>query len=150
MIIISHRGNIDGQQSNLENSPFYIIDAIENKFDVEIDLWLENNNLFLGHDDPRYQIDVDFLYQNHNKLWIHCKNHDALSFCHNKKFNHFWHESDSYTLTSMGYIWAHPNANDFKQTIIAMPEKIDNFLEIKKNYIGICSDYANKYKDLLV
>ena len=39
MIIISHRGNIDGTNPRMENSPNYIQTEIDNKFHVEIDLW---------------------------------------------------------------------------------------------------------------
>ena len=46
MRIISHRGNLDGSNSSLENSPNYILRAIELGFDVEVDLWYENNRFY--------------------------------------------------------------------------------------------------------
>ena len=39
MILISHRGNIDGVNKLKENKINYINEAIKNGFDVEIDVW---------------------------------------------------------------------------------------------------------------
>ena len=39
MKIISHRGNLAGADSGLENSPPYILTALNVGFDVEVDLW---------------------------------------------------------------------------------------------------------------
>ena len=41
MILISHRGNINGRQPNLENLPEYIDSALELGYDVEIDIWAD-------------------------------------------------------------------------------------------------------------
>ena len=45
MILISHRGNIDGPNEVRENSPYYIMEALEAGYDVEIDLWSRNGIL---------------------------------------------------------------------------------------------------------
>ena len=87
-----------------ENQPDYISQAIQAGFDAEIDIWYQDG-LYLGHDNPEYEIDLDFLFMLHDKLWIHCKNIQALSFLSEiKEFNTFWHEKDSYALTSKGFI----------------------------------------------
>ncbi len=39
MILISHRGNINGKNEIRENSIFYIMEALSMGFDVEIDVW---------------------------------------------------------------------------------------------------------------
>ena len=44
MILISHRGNIDGPNPKLENSPEYIQLAMEKGFDVEVDVWYKDDN----------------------------------------------------------------------------------------------------------
>ncbi len=59
-IIIAHRGNIDGPLKAEENKPKYIDAALENGFDVEVDLWLENGHFLLGHDSGQFQINDDF------------------------------------------------------------------------------------------
>ena len=35
MILISHRGNIDGRNPDMENNPSYIMRAVRENFDVE-------------------------------------------------------------------------------------------------------------------
>ena len=55
MILISHRGNLDGPNKSFENSPSYICEAIDRGFDVEVDLW-KTNKLFFGHAEPQYCI----------------------------------------------------------------------------------------------
>jgi len=66
MILISHRGNINGKNPTRENSPDYIMETISMGYDVEIDIWLIDNDLFLGHDNPQYKIDIDWLKNNSN------------------------------------------------------------------------------------
>ena len=77
MILISHRGNIDGKKPERENSPEYILEAIEFGYHVEVDVWYKDNQLYLGHDGPQYETDVAFL--KNEKLWCHCKNSEALA-----------------------------------------------------------------------
>jgi len=61
MIKIAHRGNTRGPKPELENSPEYISKAIEDGFEVEIDIWFQDGEgFFLGHDYPKYKIDEDF------------------------------------------------------------------------------------------
>ena len=47
MKFISHRGNIETINAEEENNPTYIEKAIQLGFDVEIDLRVENNKLYL-------------------------------------------------------------------------------------------------------
>ena len=68
---ISHRGNLQGPNPERENEPAYIEEAIKAGFDVEIDVWMVNNELFLGHDEPKYKISPDFLLNHQDKLWCH-------------------------------------------------------------------------------
>jgi hypothetical protein len=74
MILISHRGNIDGKKPHFENSPSYIDEAIELGYDVEVDLWLVNDKFYLGHDEPQYEIDFKWIEDRDDRLWVHCKN----------------------------------------------------------------------------
>ena len=80
MKLIAHRGNINGVNKIKENEPEYILEAIKLKYDCEIDVRLIDNILYLGHDLPSYQIDINFLLNNSTKLWIHCKNYEALGY----------------------------------------------------------------------
>ena len=57
MYFISHRGNTLGPDISKENSVDYINDAIKKGYDVEIDVWFEKENFYLGHDKPTYLVD---------------------------------------------------------------------------------------------
>ena len=61
MILISHRGNFKGRNPEKENHPDYIKDAIERGYHVEVDVWVNNGIFYLGHDEPQWRVDVDFL-----------------------------------------------------------------------------------------
>ena len=149
MILISHRGNINGRRVPFENQPNYIDTALAAGYDVEIDVWYERESgkLYLGHDKADYQIDIDWLYERSDKLWIHCKNMDALSFFNKShlqfgtEYNYFSHDNDIGVLTSYGYIWS---TNLYDNGILVLPELFEK-TPIEKT-IGICSDIIQNYK----
>jgi hypothetical protein len=144
MKYISHRGNITGPNLELENKPDYILSAIDQGYDVEIDIWMIEGLLFLGHDNPQYAVTQDWLNNIVDKLWIHCKNIEAIEWFNMiKSFNYFWHEEDTVTLTSKGYVWVYPGKQPVKNSIAVKPELHNDNLE----YVtGICSDYIKKYQ----
>lgn len=146
MILISHRGNINGRITEYENKPEYIEDTIRLGFDVEIDVWVVGGTLLLGHDEPQYPIDIHWLENLSNKLWIHCKNIEAMEWFNMiGGFNYFWHEEDTMTFTSNGYMWVYPGKQPVKNSIAVMPEICsDDISECK----GVCSDYIKKYKKI--
>jgi len=155
MKLIAHRGNIFGPNKSQENKREYLEEAIAKGYDVEIDLWKDDQYFYLGHDEPQNQISIMWLVHNKNNLWIHCKNFKALESMSNIPidFNYFWHENDKHTLTSKGYIWSYPGQPYNLKSIIVMPEKNDllkfycnDIITDAKDYncFGICSDYVSK------
>jgi hypothetical protein len=145
MILIAHRGNLNRRFEIWENEPTYIDKAISMGYDVEVDVWYKDNLLWLGHDKPQYGIDYRWFRDRISKLWIHCKNIGAVEWfsCSEYVYNYFWHENDTLTLTSRGYIWAYPGKQPVKNSIAVMPE-INN--DILSECIGICSDFIDNYK----
>jgi hypothetical protein len=145
MKLIAHRGNINGRFESYENEPNYIDLALSKEYDVEIDIWYIDGLLYLGHDNPQYNIDFKWIRDRFNRLWIHCKNVDAVVYFKNCGYNinYFWHEKDTLTLTSQNYIWVYPGKQPIKDSIAVMPE-INND-DITK-CIGICSDFVENYK----
>jgi len=144
MILIAHRGNINGRLESYENEPNYIDLAISKGFDVEIDIHMIEGNLYLGHDEPQYGITQNWINQRFDKLWLHCKNIEAVEwFSSISGFNYFWHQEDTLTLTSKGYIWSYPGKQPIKNSIAVMPELYNDNLN---SCIGICSDYIQNYK----
>lgn len=142
MFFISHRGNISGPNKEYENKPEYIKKALTMGFDCEIDAWFLNEQWFLGHDYPQYKIKQYFLLE--DGLWIHAKNLSALSKLTALDVNYFWHQGDSYTLTSKKYIWTYPGFELSKKSICVMPETVPDFAIT--DCAGICSDFIEDYK----
>jgi hypothetical protein len=128
-----------------ENEPTYIDLAISKGYDVEVDVWYKDNILWLGHDKPDYAIDFSFIRDRVSKLWVHCKNIEAILYFKECSYdvNYFWHENDTVTLTSLNYIWAFPNKQPIKNSIAVMPELFNDDVS---SAIGVCSDFVEKYK----
>lgn len=146
MIYIAHRGLLNGPNKKIENNPNQIKKCLDLNFDCEIDVWLINNSFYLGHDNPTYLVDLNFL--KNKKFWIHCKNIECLNFLSKKnKHNFFWHENDKFTLTSKNFIWTYPNNCLLEKSICVMPETYIDIKDVKKiKCFGICSDFILKIK----
>lgn len=147
MKLISHRGNLEGRIPSMENHPDYIIKSIKLGYDVEIDLRYINNKFYLGHDNPEYEIDVEWIKKHSTNLWVHCKNLQCVSKLYREKYslNYFWHEQDKVTLTSMGYIWAYPGLQKIKGSIAVLPELYNDDIT---DCIGLCSDFIKNYNNI--
>jgi hypothetical protein len=139
---IAHRGNVYGPNPILENQPQHLLNAIKMGYDVEVDTWLINDVLYLGHSEPIHKIDLSFLIDISDKAWFHCKNLEALCmFSKTLKFcNFFWHQEDRYTLTSKGYIWTYPGNTTSEFSVLVdldLTSSIDQY-----SLYGLCSDYV--------
>ena len=151
MLYIAHRGNLYGPNISCENEPSYIQNALDLGYDVEIDVWVKEFKIYLGHDQPQYEINIDFL--KNNKLWCHAKNFDALNLMYENRatIHYFSHDLDSHILTSKNIIWAYPGKEINNNTVCVMPERTDDIYteqQLKSCY-GICSDYVGHYKKKL-
>ena len=147
MILISHRGKINGKNKNRENSIEYISEALNLGFDVEIDVWYKDGEWFLGHDDPENYVVLDFL--KNDKLWCHAKNIEAL----NKMLSYpqihcFWHQEDDVTLTSRNFIWTYPGKPLTESSIVVLPELNSKTTILPPNIFGVCSDYILNYVEV--
>ncbi len=143
MILIAHRGNISGPNKDLENNPDYLLSALDLGYCVEADVWYVDNKFLLGHDSPVYEVGEKFLMN--ERIWCHAKNLDALEIMlSNSKIHCFWHQTDDYTITSKGHIWAYPGKKIGKNTICVMPEN-NGYNTLWSNCMGVCSDFVEKY-----
>jgi len=144
MKLISHRGNLSGPNPETENTPEAVDGALRLGFDVEVDVWVVGEKLFLGHDFPSLEIEESWVNERRQFLWIHCKNADALSYFVKRDCNCFFHDVDAYTLTLDGYVWAYPGMPASGEKCIAvMPEYITNLADFDSSkYFGVCSDHV--------
>ena len=145
MKVISHRGNLDGPNTS-ENSPEYIQQTLDLGYDVEVDIYYADGDLWLGHDKPQYKIKLNYLLNKH--IWCHIKNIQCLQILHNTDVNYFYHSVEDIAITSKGYLWHHPNSNWKYLTpssIAVCPEK-NNFDISNTDLYGICTDYVLNYE----
>ena len=141
MYLISHRGNITGRQPERENSPDYILEAIDAGYYCEVDIFGKvDGSLWLGHDGPQYETDTKFL--NNPKIVCHCKNKLAIDNLNGWGIHWFWHNVDDYTMTSQGWVWSYPNKPSAGHNCIATLPPVH--LDVSE-YAGVCSDYIGNY-----
>ena len=119
-ILIAHRGNTNGKQPEKENTVAYIEEALDKGYDCEIDIckW-DGKNFFLGHNEPQEAVSPEWLQK--NPLWCHAKDYKALEQLVKYNIHCFWHQTDNYTMTSSGYIWAYPGQPGGERTIAVHP-----------------------------
>lgn len=140
MIIISHRGNIRGPILDKENRPSYIDCAIGTGYNVEVDIHSINGELWLGHDNPQYKVDHNWLNNRRDYLLLHCKNIEAAVEC--CEYHSFCHTEDPFTYTTTGKIWLHDLSMKIgDNTIISLISKDDIIKPLNGISYAICTDY---------
>lgn len=146
MKIIAHRANLNGPDRKTENTQETISDAIKLGFDVETDIWCVDDVLYMGHDYDKkrfWKNTLDFLIEHSDKLWVHCKNIEALVYLLEfPELNIFGHDNDNYVLTSKRNMFCVPWYPVNKNAVMVMPEmtpvyKVEDF----NNCYGVCTDY---------
>jgi FkbM family methyltransferase len=148
---ISLRGNVYGNNPEQENNPEYVLKAIEEGFYVTIDVWVIDNKIFLGNNEPKYDIKISFLFN--KKIFCFARNIEALKLMiqFRNKIHYSIYNND-YHLTSKGLVLTN-NINELNEKIIhIVPENIDytNYkIENLNKCLGICSDNIYQYMSLL-
>lgn len=150
MILIAHRGNVNGKNPERENSEEYVREALDRGYHTEVDVWFVKEKLFLGHDKPEYPTTLEFL--RNDRIICHAKTVPTFNFLLTQGLHCFFHDKDEATLTSQGKIWLYPGKIVCELGILVMPEweSIDygeetwiDFVK-KSNCWGVCSDYVIK------
>ena len=144
---ILHRGLLNGPDKEKENKESELWQRIQDGWDIEVDLWWKESDVWLGHDEP-VSILHDRRLLESPYVWVHCKNIDMLTFMRDRNPGavYFSHNVDEAVLTSNGFIWCYPGSQAGKHSIIVMPERTP---EIKIDFStigGICSDYSSLAK----
>lgn len=154
MKYIAHRGNTMGPCPELENTATYIESALMLGFDVEIDVWYQYGEFYLGHDEPKENVTAEFLAK--DGVWCHAKNTQALrEMLKFEGINCFFHDTDACTLTSKGQIWSYPTNKDLTElSVVVCPEManagrvLSSMPKAFQDSYGLCSDYVGVYKKL--
>lgn len=159
---ISHAGNTKGPNLYKENTTDHIISAINEGFNVMIDIWSDprDPNLYLGTESPRVKINEEFFdlffYRFKDILWLNCKNIftlEAMMKFNDEKnnFNCFIRSRDQVVLTTKGYVWNYSpfminnSIAAFPETHIKPEEYYLDYKNLFKNpdVVGVCSDYVD-------
>lgn len=152
MILISHRGNITGRIPDSENRPSYIQDTITLGYDVEIDVRMKEEQLYLGHDYAQYRVELEWLLERKDRLWIHTKDFESLDLLIDKGLRIFYHEQERQTIiNNTNLIWSHDLGSISSKSIIPLLdlESINEYGHLAQNVYGVCSDYLHEVKALL-
>ncbi len=151
MIVISHRGNVNGPKPEEENAPDYISKALDMGFEAEIDVWVEGKEIILGHDKPTYPVDLIFILKHVEKLWVHCKNIEAMQFFNDFNFvNFFGHSYDDFVLTSQRYVFTKPGQKQTERSVLVMPERCGRLGVLSQVTYAVCTDYPLIYKNKIL
>lgn len=145
MKLIAHRGNIQGAKRWFENKPEYVDIALQLGYDVEVDVFYEKGDFWLGHDAPRYRVNEAYLTL--PGIWCHAKSMEALErMLNNPEIHCFWHEEDQFTLTSRNLIWtADESSANENSVLVSLDETTDKFTKL----YGICSDNVKFIKEAI-
>ncbi|NBP57470.1 hypothetical protein EBU71_13220 [bacterium] len=160
--LISHRGNLSKIIPEKENHPDYIEDALHRGYDVEVDIRFRDGEFYLGHDQPDYKIEVSWIREKSERLWIHCKDLSSASQLRLLKssmpeLKYFCHNVDPYTLVSNGFIWVHydtfinnPDVGLDQNCIIPLLtlEHVRDYSDL--DVYGICSDFIIQTQERLI
>jgi 3-deoxy-D-manno-octulosonate 8-phosphate phosphatase (KDO 8-P phosphatase) len=123
---ISHRGNLDGANPDLENQPDYVLTAASS-FMVEVDAWMIDQRYWLGHDKPLYEVDRYFFFD--SNILTHCKTIDTfLDLSRFPMADAFFQGSELVVKSSQGHLILHSSVRPSElallppKTIWASPE----------------------------
>ena len=124
-----------------ENTPEYLLEAIAQGFDVEVDVWVLDGALYLGHDRGKHLIDKQFLSEIASVSWFHCKNLEALEYFNSlgDSYRYFWHQEDDFTLTSNNYIWTYPGKAYGSRSIVV--DLAESYSYSDGDVYAVCADY---------
>tara|TARA_B100000809_G_C14859851_1_gene431476 strand:+ start:135 stop:593 length:459 start_codon:yes stop_codon:yes gene_type:complete len=135
---IAHRGNTEGKQPAFENTIEYLNHAYDLCGGLECDIRTHNGELYFGHDEPQELVDTNIIMQ--DNWFCHAKDLEALGLLLQMNANCFWHQTDTVTLTSKGFIWCYPDIYviDPRAVWVDFEDKFANLNTI--GGYGLCSD----------
>lgn len=164
MKLIAHRGNVYGPNSDRENTLTYIQEALDEGFDVEIDIRYHSvigSQFVLGHDDTIIEdppkcvetIQWSFLFKYSTYLWVHAKDIATAFFLSKNKrifkdLNWFFHEHDQIAITSQGHLWTYPIIKELTPLSVMLNFEYGKYGKVMFmktpdiDCFGLCSDYV--------
>lgn len=126
---IYHRGN-SRRAPAVENDPVRLSTIVAAGGHVEVDVWLHEGVVFVGHDAPATVVDWSWLVDIASRALIHCK--DGATFVGLRTWfaergieaDLFYHTTEDYALSTGGKIIVYPGQPLFPNCLSMMPESV--------------------------
>jgi|TARA_B110000438_G_C15655316_1_gene581394 glycerophosphoryl diester phosphodiesterase len=136
---IAHRGNTEGKQPDNENTIEYLLHAYELCGGIECDIRTHDGKLYYGHDEPLELVDTNLI--NQYQWYCHAKDLETLSTLMQMGAHVFWHQQDTITITSKGYIWCYPHIHHPDPMRAIWTDFEDEFTSMDQvGGYGLCGD----------
>ena len=148
MRLISHRGNVSGPNLENENKPSFIQTAIDEGYDVEVDVRLLDAGLYLGHDNPDYPVELEWLVARKDRLWIHTKNFQAMNLLIEHDLKVFYHQTEKHAVIgNTRFIWSCDLTEATERSVIPLigEEETEKYKDVIMNFYAVCSDYIRRF-----
>jgi len=142
--LIAHKGLWQGSDNNTANTTKQLKMALKAGYDVECDIIERDGKLWLGHDEPKEEIDIEFLKD--SRIFAHAKDERAYKILIKENIQSFMQNNEILSEIENSNLWwvnsnyKVPYGKSFKNCIIHYSNKdlICNGVEI----FGIYGDYV--------
>lgn len=150
MKLISHRGKIGYNASEVKDEKDLQFWLKVYDFDIELDFWHSFGKLRIGHElSETVEADIIKLQEIFSKyadrIWCHAKNATAVKVLIDLGAKHvFMHDQDDASLTSSGYLWGFTKTNQTANSICVVRsiDELEDILMSSIQIYGICSDFV--------
>lgn len=142
LILVSHRGNLDGVQEDLENTPNYLQAALREGFAVACEVVAVHGAFLLPTKAGYYPLPYALL--SNPRMWFLAADGitlDALCAVN----AHAVPACAPVTLTSVHYLWCLPGADLTPRSIAVFPEYANSGWLDSAEPAGVCSNEISRY-----
>ena len=142
LILIAHRGNIDGRVEDKENTPGYLESALKAGYNVSCDVGMLHGAFVLPTPGGYHKLPYAFL--SNPRMWFRTADPvtlDALCAAN----AHAVPASVDVTLTSVHYLWCMPDAVLTPRSIAVFPELAKPDWLHAAEPAGLCSNEISRY-----
>lgn len=142
LILIAHRGNIDGRVEDKENTPAHIEAALKAGYNVSCDIGLLHDSFVLPTSRGYHRLPYALL--SNPRMWFRAADPitlDALCAAN----AHAVPASVDVTLTSVHYLWCMPGAVLTPRSIACFPELATPDWLLGAEPAGLCSNEISRY-----